>query len=48
MLPSRPASLGDDVYADITAYVLQVNGIAAGDVALPADRAKLNEMVIPR
>ena len=48
MPPSRAGQLGDDVYADITAYVLQVNGVAAGDGELPADVAKLNGMVIPK
>lgn len=51
MPPSRAGQLGDDVYADITAYVLQVNqvnGVAAGSEELPADVAKLNGMVIPK
>lgn len=48
MPPSRPASLGDETYADLVAYILQVNGVAAGDTELPADVAKLNEMVIPK
>ena len=47
MPPSRPASLGDETYADLVAYMLQVNGVAAGDVELPADRDALNQMVIP-
>ncbi|RYG99399.1 MAG: cytochrome c, partial [Alphaproteobacteria bacterium] len=48
MPPSRPASLGDETYADLVAYILQVNGVAAGDTELPADVEKLGEMVIPK
>ena len=47
MPPSRPASLGDESYADLVAYMLQVNGVAVGDVELPADRDALTQMVIP-
>ncbi len=47
MPPSRPASLGDETYVDLVAYMLQVNGVAPGDVELPADRDALNQMVIP-
>jgi len=48
MPPSRAGQLGDDTYADITAYVLQVNGLAPDDTELPADLSKLGEMVIPK
>jgi hypothetical protein len=48
MPPSRPASLEDDVYADITAYILSVNGVPATGTALPADPAAMGDMTIPR
>lgn len=47
MPPSRPGALTDQEYADITAYVLQVNGVAAGDVELPTDAEQLKLMAIP-
>ena len=47
MPPSRPASLADETYADLVAYMLQVNDIAPGEVELPADVDALNQMVIP-
>jgi mono/diheme cytochrome c family protein len=34
MPPANPGSLSDDTYASIIAYVLQVNGYAAGETAL--------------
>ena len=46
MPPSRPASLPDDTYADITAYILQVNGAAEGDSELPPDVDRLETMTI--
>ncbi len=46
MPPSRPASLGDDTYADLVAYILQVNGLPAGDTELPVDLELLNRMTI--
>lgn len=48
MPPSRPASLPDATYASLTAYVLSVNGLPAGEQPLPADRSALAEMTIPR
>ncbi len=48
MPPSRPGQLGDETYADLVAYILQVNGLAAGDTALPTDLAKLETMVIAK
>jgi PQQ-dependent dehydrogenase (s-GDH family) len=47
MPPSRPASLGDETYADLVSYILSVNGVAAGDTELPADLAALGGMTIP-
>ncbi|KRA45888.1 glucose/sorbosone family PQQ-dependent dehydrogenase [Devosia sp. Root635] len=37
MPPSAPDSLSAEVYADITAYILSVNGMEAGDAPLSAD-----------
>ena len=34
MPPANPGSLSDETYANIVAYVLQVNGYAAGETAL--------------
>lgn len=48
MPPSRPASLDDETYADITAYILSVNGVPATGTALPADPSAMGEMTIPR
>lgn len=47
MPPSAPGSLGDDTYADLVSYILEVNGVPAGDAELPADAAQLETMVIP-
>ena len=46
MPPAAPASLPDDVYADIVAYVFEVNGFEPGGEALPADAEGLTEMTI--
>ncbi|MET3896597.1 mono/diheme cytochrome c family protein [Devosia sp. UYZn731] len=46
MPPSRPGTLPATDYADIIAYVLSVNGLAAGDAELPADPAALDDMTI--
>jgi mono/diheme cytochrome c family protein len=37
MPPDDPGSLSDSTYADILAYILQVNGYRAGERELPAD-----------
>jgi PQQ-dependent dehydrogenase (s-GDH family) len=47
MPPSRPGSLGDETYAELVSYILSVNGVAAGDKALPTDLAALGGMTIP-
>lgn len=47
MPPALPASLPAATYADILAYVLEVNGAGVGDVALPTDVERLSEMRIP-
>lgn len=48
MPPSRPGELGDETYADLVAYILSVNGLAAGDTELPTDLAKLETMIIAK
>ncbi|MEO8883065.1 MAG: cytochrome c, partial [Devosia sp.] len=48
MPPSRPGSLPDETYADIIAYVLQVNGLPAGNTELPADLKQLDAMPIAK
>ena len=48
MPPLRPASLPDDQYAEIIAYILQVNGLVAGDADLPRDLTTLGGMIIGR
>jgi mono/diheme cytochrome c family protein len=37
MPPSAPDSLSAEVYADIAAYILSVNGMEAGDAPISAD-----------
>jgi len=46
MPPATPASLQEDTYADIVAYVLEVNGFKASDTRLPAGGAALDGMTI--
>jgi hypothetical protein len=46
MPPASPASLGDDTYANIVAYVLEINGVKASDVRLPARAEALDRMTI--
>ncbi len=41
MPPAAPASLSRESYANIVAYILEVNGTVAGDVALPVDDGDL-------
>jgi PQQ-dependent dehydrogenase (s-GDH family) len=48
MPPSRPGSLPDETYADIIAYVLQVNGLQPGETELPTDVDQLNQMIIAK
>ncbi len=42
------ASLRDQTYADLTAYILQVNGFAPGDTELPPDASVLAGMTIAK
>jgi mono/diheme cytochrome c family protein len=46
MPPAAPASLPDETYADIVAYVLQLNGFKASDARLPAGGEALEQMTI--
>jgi mono/diheme cytochrome c family protein len=46
MPPPAPSSLPDDTYADIVAYVLDINGFKAGDAELAANSEALDEMTI--
>jgi hypothetical protein len=46
MPPAAPASLPDDAYADIVAYVLQINGFKSSDIRLPAGGDALDKMTI--
>ncbi|MDB5538419.1 MAG: L-sorbosone dehydrogenase [Devosia sp.] len=48
MPPSRPGTLPAETYADLVAYILQVNGLAAGDGELPTDVAQLEGMTITK
>jgi PQQ-dependent dehydrogenase (s-GDH family) len=46
MPPGTPGSLSPDTYADIVAYVLEVNGFKAGEASLRAEDEKLGKMVL--
>ena len=46
MPPASPASLAEDTYASIVAYVLEMNGIKASDVRLPSRAEALDRMTI--
>jgi len=46
MPPSAPASLRDEMYVNIVAYVLEVNGFKAGHAKLPAGGNALDQMTI--
>jgi mono/diheme cytochrome c family protein len=46
MPPAAPASLPRNVYANIVAYILEVNGFKAGNTPLPAGGEALDKMVI--
>jgi mono/diheme cytochrome c family protein len=47
MPPEAPGRFSSSTYADLMAYVLQVNGFDAG-APLPTDSAKLNDYVIEK
>jgi alcohol dehydrogenase (cytochrome c) len=44
----KPGSLSAPTYADILAFLLQANGVAAGETALPSNTVLLADLVIPR
>lgn len=46
MPPAAPGSLAAESYADIIAYILELNGFKAGDTLLPAGGEALNKMAI--
>ena len=46
MPPASPNSLPEQTYADIVAYVLEVNGYEASATKLDTDAAKLEQMRI--
>ena len=48
MPTTAPGSLTPEVYAQITAYLLQQNAIVAGTEELPSDAARLASMTIPQ
>jgi PQQ-dependent dehydrogenase (s-GDH family) len=48
MPPSRAGQLEDQTYADLVAYILQTNGLPAGDAELPPDQALLDQMTITK
>jgi mono/diheme cytochrome c family protein len=43
-----PGSLATDTYADVTAFILEINGFPTGDADLPADEDRLRELTIDR
>jgi alcohol dehydrogenase (cytochrome c) len=47
MPPAMPGGLGDERYAQLLAFVLEQNGVAAGTRPLPSDAAALMPMVLP-
>jgi hypothetical protein len=47
MPPEAPGRFSESVYADLMAYVLQVNGFDAG-AALPSNVDALNKLVIAK
>ena len=46
MPQGAPASLSPSGYADISAYMLQMNKVPAGDAELPSDTDDLEEIII--
>lgn len=46
MPPASPASLSDKAYADILAYIFEVNGVKPGKAELPTNGTALREMRI--
>jgi mono/diheme cytochrome c family protein len=48
MPQDRPSGLSRRQYADIMAYILELNGLPAGDEELPTGRAALENILIER
>jgi alcohol dehydrogenase (cytochrome c) len=48
MPPSSPGSLGPDAAAQLVAFILQTNGVQAGDKEFPRESAAQAAMTIPR
>src|SRR4029079_1992276 len=46
MPPAAPGSLPADTYANIVAYILELNGFKAGNAKMPAGGEGLEKMVI--
>jgi len=46
MPPSSPGSLGGQTYAQVLAYILQSNNIAAGNTELPSDATVLAALIV--
>jgi hypothetical protein len=47
MPPAAPGSLDNQIYRDVLAYVLQVNGVEAGEKPLPGDPSALGSLAVP-
>jgi len=48
MPPNAPGSLQHSAYAGIIAYIMQENGIEAGDTPLPSNAEELQELLLAR
>ena len=48
MPPASPGSLGPDAAAQLVAFILQTNGVQAGDKGFPTDATAQTAMTIPR
>jgi alcohol dehydrogenase (cytochrome c) len=46
MPPANPGELGSETYAQVIAYILQQNGVQAGDMELPSDTNALSLMTL--
>jgi len=47
MPPMQPGSLSDENYANILAFLMQANGVKAGEVDLPAASGLLTTLLVP-
>jgi alcohol dehydrogenase (cytochrome c) len=48
MPPANPGSLGPDAVAQLIAFILQTNGVEAGDKEFPTESAAQGAMTVPR